>query len=175
MALTLTTNPYFTMEQPQTLLEAGHNQPLVTQIDLLIQTLQGTCLLTPAAFCTGISNRIMCWSVEDEISVIRYFGLSVASEQAKNAVYRARSVSASPKSPGLPPVRPPICMRSAFWPCEAITPLPVTTVGTLLTRVLEEVDLLPLLKRTRSGAKAPSPDFIAAQRSNALRYAQPTA
>lgn len=171
--------PYFTMElleQPQTLLAAGRGQPLVDQIDLLIQTLQALTYLHRR----GILHRDL---KPDNVLVsggrlrVLDFGLSMEREQARSAdtsgtlLYMAPEViegAAHSEAADLYSVG-----VMAYEMFVGQHPFQSDNIGTLLTRVLrEDPDLGPLLGITPRGAKRTLPAilFHLLEKEPTLRY-----
>lgn len=171
--------PYFTMElleQPQTLLAAGRGQPLVDQIDLLIQTLQALTYLHRR----GILHRDL---KPDNVLVsggrvrVLDFGLSMEREQARSAdtsgtlLYMAPEViegAAHSEAADLYSVG-----VMAYEMFVGQHPFQSDNIGTLLTRVLrDDPDLGPLLGITPRGAKRTLPAilFHLLEKEPTLRY-----
>lgn len=159
--------PYFTMEllaQPQTVLEAGRNQPLARQIDLLIQTLQALAYLHRR----GILHRDLkpenVLVSQGRVRVLD-FGLSIARDQARctdasgTLLYMAPEVmegAAASEAADLYAVG-----VLAYELLVGRHPFQSADVDELIIRVLdEEPDLTPLDGLTPGGAKRTLPALL---------------
>ncbi len=171
--------PYFTMElleQPQTLLEAGHNQPLAVQLDLLIQTLQALAYLHRR----GILHR----DLKPENILVSQgrvrlldFGLSVMRDQDKGGEVSGTLLYMDPEVlKGAPPSEASDLYAIGVMAYELLVgrhPFQSDNLGMLLTRVLEEEpDLAPLLELTPRKAKRALPALLLnlLEKQAALRY-----
>lgn len=159
--------PYFTMElleQPQTLLEAGRNQPLTVKINLLLQMLQALAYLHRR----GILHRdIKPENVLVSQGQVRLldFGLSLMRGQEQNHSISGTLLYLAPEIlQGSGSSEAADLYSFGVMAYELFTgqhPFQSDSVGKLIIRVLEEEpDLAPLLDLTPSNAKRSLPTVL---------------
>ncbi|MFN8442381.1 MAG: protein kinase [Caldilineaceae bacterium] len=172
--------PYFTMElleHSQTILEAGRNQPLAVQIDLLIQTLQALTYLHRR----GILHRDL---KPDNVLVsqgrvrLLDFGLSILREQAQNADVSGTIFYLAPEVlEGSPPSEASDLYAVGVLAYELLVgkhPFQSDSVGKFMVRTLsEDPDLAPLSDLTPPDAKQTLPVLLLQllEKQPELRYA----
>lgn len=174
--------PYFTMElleESQTILEAGRNQPLAIQIDLLIQTLQALVYLHRR----GIFHRDL---KPDNVLVsqgrvrVLDFGLSVAREQARSAEVSGTLPYLAPEVlEGMPYSEAADLYAIGVLAYELFVgqhPFQSDDANTLLLRILtEEADLDPLESVIPQGAKYTLPALLRSLLAKQPAQRQPSA
>lgn len=171
--------PYFTMElldQPQTLLEAGRNQPLAIQIDLLIQTLQALTYLHRRGILHGDLKPDNVLVSQGRVRILD-FGLSVTHDQVKSADVSGTLLYMAPELlEGAAPNEATDLYALGVMAYELLVgrhPFHSDNLGTLLIKVLEaDPDLAPLMALTPPNAKRALPTILLnlLEKQAALRY-----